>query len=153
MLLIKRFILVSIPKIVLYFLLFHLLTGCAGMTIKDYEPVSPDEAAIQETLFSFQNGWNQQKKDSLLLLLDDDFIIWEGDEKERNILLTKARFGFYIRDLWRRIRFVNMGKPDFWFDGSKATVFLPISMDGRNVRTKFRLIKKNDKWLLTDWEI
>lgn len=153
MLLKKKYISRSIVTIGLHFLLFIHFLGCSGMTLKDYEPSSPDESAINEILLTFQNGWNQQKKDSLLPLLDDDFIIWEGAARERNILLTKARFEFYIRDLWRRIRFINMGKPDFWFEGPKATVFVPMSVDGRNARTKFRLIKKNDKWLLTDWEI
>ena len=136
-----------------FLFLFLFIVGCAGMTLEDFEPTSSDEAAIQEILLTFQNAWNQQNKDELLRLLDEDFIIWEGKEGSRKILLSKARFGFFIRDLWRRIRFINMGKPTFWFDGSKVTVFMPISMDGKNLRTRFRLNKKKGSWLLSDWEI
>lgn len=134
-------------------LLPALLVACAGVTLKDYEPSSPDESAIKEMLLTFQDAWNQQAKEDLLALLDDDFILWQGSERERKILLTKARYGFYIRDLWRRIRFINLGKPTIWFDGAKASVFLAMSIDGKNIRTIFRLIKKNDRWWLLDWEI
>jgi hypothetical protein len=136
------------------FLLPALLVACAGvMTLKDYEPSSPDESTIKEILLEFQDAWNQQAKEDLLALLDDDFILWQGNEKERKILLTKARYGFYIRDLWRNIRFINLGKPSFWFDGAKASVFMAMSIDGKNIRTIFRLIKRNDRWWLLDWEI
>jgi hypothetical protein len=129
------------------------LVACAGVTLKDYEPSSPDESAVKEMLLTFQNAWNQQAKEDLLALLDDDFILWQGSERERKILLTKARYGFYIRDLWRKIRFIHLGTPTFWFDGAKASALLAMSMDGKNIRTIFRLIKKNDRWWLLDWEI
>jgi hypothetical protein len=130
-----------------------LLVACAGVTLEEYEPSSPDESAIKEILLTLQDAWNQQAKEDLLALLDDDFILWQGSEGERKILLTKARYGFYLRDLWRNIRFIKLGKPTFWFEDTKASVFLAMSIDGRNIRTIFRLIKKSDRWRLLDWEI
>ena len=129
------------------------LVACAGMTLKDYEPSSPDESAIKEILLTFQDAWNQQAKEDMLALFDDDFILWQGSERDRKILLTKSRYDFFIRDLWRRIRFINLGKPTFWFDGSKASVSMAMSMDGKNIRTIFRFTFRNDRWWLLDWEI
>ena len=61
MLLKKKYISRSIVTIGLHFLLFIHFLGCSGMTLKDHEPSSPDESAINEILLTFQNGWNQQK--------------------------------------------------------------------------------------------
>ena len=43
-------------------LLPALLVACAGVTLKDYEPSSPDESAVREMLLTFQDAWNQQAK-------------------------------------------------------------------------------------------
>lgn len=130
-----------------------ILVACAGMTLQEYKPSSPDESAIQKTLLTFQDAWNQQAKEDLLALLDDDFILWQNNERGRKILLTKSRYGFFIRDLWRTIRFIKLGTPTFWFEDSKASVFMAMSIDGKNTQTIFRFIEKNGQWWLLDWEI
>jgi hypothetical protein len=128
-----------------------LLPCCAGITLKDYEPKSQEEESIKSTLLAYEKAWNNQSKAELLPLLHEDFVIWAG--KKRRIIFTKARYAFYLRDIFVRYRYLTFGSPTLGVREEQATAHLPVSIDGRTYQSTFRLVKQTGRWFILEWEL
>jgi hypothetical protein len=124
--------------------LCYSLFGCAGGTLNEYKPESPEHEAIKATLVAFENAWNKHDE------LHDDFIIWE--KGRRSILYSKSKFVFNLRDIMREYRHFSLGKPAMWLKRHKATVLVPMQSYGRPSTSIFSLIKEENKWLFLEWE-
>ena len=138
-------------KILLFVLsIFVILLGCAGTTLKDYKVKSLEEEKIKAALSAYESAWNEHNSAKFLALLHEKFVIWAGSE--RRIVYTKKKYAFMLRDRMREYRVLRLGKPAIWIKDNKATVFLPLSVDGRNIRNKFHLIRKNGEWFFLSSE-
>jgi hypothetical protein len=126
------------------------LFGCAGGTLSEYKPESPEHEAIKAKLVAFENAWNKHDESELLGLLHDDFIVWE--KGRRSILYSKKTLAFNLRYMMRNYRHISLGKPAMWLKSHKATVRVPMSVDGRPATSIFSLIKEENKWLFLEWE-
>ena len=119
------------------------LFGCAGGTLNEYKPESPEHEAIKATLVAFENAWNKHDQSELLDLLHDDFIVWEKGRK--SILYSKSKFAFNLRDIMREYRHFSLGRPAMWLKSNKATVRVPMQSYGRPSTSIFSLIKEKNK--------
>jgi hypothetical protein len=137
------------PLLVLAFSCSVLL-GCAAETMKTSESESPERDHIRSRLVAFEKAWNIHSGPELLHLLHDDFIVWE--KGRRHILYSKSKFAFYLRDIMRNNRYLKFGRPAMWLKSDKATVRVPMSIDGRPATSIFSLIKVKNKWFFLDWE-
>ena len=127
-----------------------ILFGCAGSSLKDYEAQSLEEEEIKTLLYAYESAWNEHNSSRFLALLHEKFVIWAGSE--RRIVYTKKKYAFMLKDRMREYRILRLGKPAIWIKDNKATVFLPMSVDGRNIRNKFYLIRINGKWFFLSSE-
>ncbi len=140
---------ITAPLLILSALCFALF-GCAGGPRKAYKVASPDQEAIKASLVAFEKAWNTHDESALLHLLHDDFIVWE--KGRRRILYSKSKLAFYLRDIMRDQRYLRLGRPAIWLKSDKATVRVPMSIDGRPKTSIFSLIKEENKWLFLEWE-
>ena len=127
-----------------------ILFGCAGTSLEDYETRSLEEEEIKNLLNAYESAWNEHNSSKLLALLHEKFVIWA--ENERSIVSTKKKYAFMLRDRMREYRVLRLGKPAIWTKDDKATVVLAMSVDGRNIRNKFYLIRVNGNWLFLSSE-
>ena len=127
-----------------------ILLGCAGASLSDYEAKSLEEEEIKNLLNAYESAWNEHNSSGFLALLHEEFVIWAGSE--RRIVYTKKKYAFMLRDRMREYRVLRLGKPEIWVKDDKATVFLPMSVDGRNIRNKLYLIRVNSKWFFLSSE-
>jgi len=128
------------------------LLGCAGGTIRDYSPKSSQEEEIKSALIAFETAWNTHEEKAVLALLADDFIMWVGREGSRKIVFSKGAFGFRLRDILIRWRYLSLGIPELLLKDKEATAHVAMSIDGRGTRTTFRLIDRGGTWLILEWE-
>jgi hypothetical protein len=142
-------VLIIVPLLILTANCFALF-GCAGETLKASKAASPEREAIKASLVAFEEAWNMHDESELLHLLHDDFIVWE--KGRRRILYSKSKFAFYLRDIMRNYRYLGFGRPAMWLKSDRATVRVPMSIDGRPSTSIFTLIKEEDKWFFLDWE-
>jgi hypothetical protein len=126
-----------------------LLLGCAT-TPKDYGLHPSEEAAIRVALLNYESAWNKHDETGLLALLHEEFVIWAGSQ--RRIVYTKKEYAFDLGDIMRRYRYLSLGKPAIWIKGNHATVLVPMSVDGRNTRNTFHMVREGDTWLFLDSE-
>jgi len=140
---------IIVPLLILSATCFALF-GCVGETPKAYKAESPEQEAIKASLAAFEEAWNMHDESKLLHLLHDDFIVWE--KGRRRILYSKSKFAFYLRDIMRHDRYLTLGRPAMWLESDKATVRVPMSIDGRTTTSIFSLIKAENKWFFLDWE-
>ena len=137
----------------LLFFLFSIsiiFLGCAGTTLKDYKVRSLEEAKIKAVLSAYESAWNEHDSVGFLALLHEEFVIWAGSE--RSIVYARREYAFVLRDRMRKYRVLRLGKPAMSIIDDKATVFLPMSVDGRNIRNTFHLIRKNGEWFFLSSE-
>lgn len=132
------------------FLISVILFGCAGTSLKDYESKSLEEEEIKNLLNAYESAWNEHNPSKFLALLHEKFVIWAGSE--RRIVYTKKKYAFMLRDRMREYRVLRLGKPTIWVKDDKATVFLPMSVDGRNIGNKFYMIRINGNWFFLSSE-
>jgi quinol monooxygenase YgiN len=142
----------AFPKSLLLSFVVMFLMNCAGGTVRDYTPKSPGEEIIKTSLIEFETAWNNHNENALLDLLDGDFIMWQWSEGSRRIVFDKGRFGFRLRDLFIRWRYMGLGSPDIWINDGKATAYVALSLDGRGYRSTFRLVNRDGRWLFLEWE-
>jgi len=141
-----------LAKTVLSLLLCTFVLGCATGYIKDYTPKSSEEEAIKTDLIAFETAWNMQEEKAILALLDEDFVIWVGSGGTRRLVFTKGTFGFRLWITFVRWRYLSLGMPEIWIKGTEATAYVPMSVDGRGMRSTFRFINREGTWLILDWE-
>ena len=139
--------LLPLTFIVLFFL------KCAGGTITDYKPSSPQEEGIRTALIALETAWNNHNEQAVLAILDDDFILWVWAEGSRRIVFRKGTFGFNLRDILIRWRYVSLGSPAIWVNNGEATAYVAMLLDGGSNRSTFRLVSRNGKWLILEWEL
>jgi hypothetical protein len=115
--------------------------------------VPSQEDAIKSALIALETAWNNHNEEDLLALLDDDFVMWVWSDGSRKIVFSKGTFGFRLRDILIRWRYLRLGLPDIWVRDSEATVDVPVSVDGGGSRITFRLVNRNSSWLFLEWEL
>jgi hypothetical protein len=130
-----------------------LLLGCGAGYLRDYPSKTLQEEAIKKTLIAFETAWNQHNEQALLALLDHDFILWAWIGANRRIVFRKGTFGFKLRDIFMRWRYLSLGSPDISIRDNEATVSTALTIDGRSYHSAFRLIFKEDRWLLLELEL
>ena len=118
--------------------------------MKDYKVKSLEEVEIKVVLSAYESAWNEHNTSRLLALLHEEFVIWAGSE--RRIVYAKREYAFVLRDRMRKYRVLRLGKPAMSIIDNKATVFLPMSVDGRNIRNTFHLLRKNGRWFFLSSE-
>ena len=114
--------LLPLTFIVLFFL------KCAGGTITDYKPSSPQEEGIRTALIALETAWNNHNEQAVLAILDDDFILraWSGGS--RTIVFRKGTFGFKLRDILIDHRYLSLGLPDITAKNGRATAHVAMTV-------------------------
>ena len=141
----------SKARIFLSLIVVFLIPGCTG-ALGVQEIRSREVGEIETLLQAYEDAWNNHDQGKLLPLLDKEFIMWVWVGGERKLILRKETYAFYLRDLLVKYRYVKFGEPTIWIKDDQGTASLSMSVDGRNVRGIFRLIRKQDKWLMLEWE-
>jgi hypothetical protein len=139
-------------KVLFSLSLWVFILGCASGYIKDYTPKSSEEEAIKTVLIAFETGWNMQEEETILSLLDEDFVVWVWSGSTRRLVFTKATFGFRLWITFVRWRYLSLGMPEIWIKGAEATAHVAMSVDGRGARSTFRLVNRGGTWLILEWE-
>ena len=129
------------------------LFSCTAGTITDYKPRSSKESDIKAALIALETAWNNHNEQAVLAILDDDFILWVWAEGSRRIVFRKGTFGFNLRDILIRWRYVSLGSPAIWVNNGEATAYVAMLLDGGSNRSTFRLVSRNGKWLILEWEL
>jgi len=142
----------QLVKVLLSLLLCAFILGCVVAYIKDYTPKSPEEGAVKTALIAFETAWNMQEEKAILALLDEDFVVWVWSGSNRRLVFTKGTFGFRLWITFVRWRYLSLGMPEIWIKGTEATAYLPMSVDGRGMRSTFRFINREGTWLILEWE-
>ena len=142
----------SILKALLLLFIGVLLPGCGSGYLKDYPPRTLQEEEITKALTAFETAWNTHNEQTLLALLDHDFILWVWSGGNRRIVFRKGTFGFKLRDIFIRWRYLSLGSPGVSIMENEATASMSLSVDGRSYYSTFRLIRKEGKWLFLEWE-
>jgi hypothetical protein len=78
--------------------------------------------------------------------------MWVWSNGSRKILFRKGTLGFDLRDIFIRWRYLSLGSPDIWVNGSEATAYVAMSVDGSGSRSIFRLVNRDGRWLILEWE-
>jgi hypothetical protein len=139
-------------KVFLSVTLGILLFGCTARYIQDFKPKSSQEEAIKAILIAFEMTWNSHEEKDVLALLDDDFIMWAWRGGSRNIVFRKGTFGFRLRDILIRWRYLSLGMPEISIRDGEVTAHTAMSVDGRAVRSTFRFINRGDNWVILELE-
>jgi hypothetical protein len=119
----------------------------------DYKPTISQEEAIKAILSALEGAWNNHNEEVLLALLDEDFIMssWSGDN--RSILFRRQDFDLKLGEILSRSRSLDLGTPDISINDGEATAYVAMTGDGWSSRGIFKIIRRNGKWFILEWEI
>lgn len=109
-----------------------------------------DDEAIRSVLSAYEEAWNRHDSRSLLALLHEDFILWESGR--RRIVYSRTQYAFWLRDIMRRHRYIEIVTPSIWVRNDSATVHSGMLVDGRSTNNIFHLIRENGGWFIIDSE-
>lgn len=139
------------PLLILVSLACVYLVGCA-VTLKNYKPANPDEAAIISTLMAFEKSYNSGDQKAVLDLFVDDARITYGDPRGKKVG-TKEEYGKILPERFRTVGSLWISDPKIRIEGDMATVKTTVgSKFGEVPNYIFRLKKHGDKWLIVATE-
>ncbi len=127
------------------------IAACGGAP-KELQTGSSEGEAISAVLLAYEEAWNRHEESELAPLLDEGFVIWLWVRGERKLVATRGSYVFWLRDLFIRYRYLAFGRPEILLKDDKATVYVPLTVDARAVRGTFRLINRDGRWLIQEFE-
>jgi hypothetical protein len=120
------------------------LTSCA-VTLKNYKPANPEEAAIISVIIAFEESFNKVDQKRLLSILADEAQIMYGREKK---IATKEEFARILPERFRDIGTIAYSNPKIKIDGDITTVQIELGSKFGSFPHSLKLKKIGGKWLI-----
>ena len=121
------------------------LTSCA-VTLKNYKPANPEEAAIISVLITFEEAFNNADSKAMLSIVADEAQIMIGREGK---LVNKEEYDKILPERFKAIGAITISNPKIKIERDIATVKVEISsirISGMPYTNKLK--KLGDKWLI-----
>ncbi|MGD2188142.1 MAG: nuclear transport factor 2 family protein [Desulfobacterales bacterium] len=138
----------EITSLLLLLCLLMINVGCTS-SVKEYEPISPDEEAVAAVVQEAQETWNNGNIKGWMALWHEDAKIMYGRERS---IATKAEYEKIISERMAAHPTYKFSKPKITLSGDEATVKTSMMMRGRSSFITFNLIKQGSQWLLLSWK-
>lgn len=110
-------------KTLLIMLLFAwiFLSSCAvtPVTLRDYKPVNPEEAAIISVVIAFEESLNKVDQKTLLSILSDEAKMMHARDKK---ILTKEEYARILPERIKEMGIIKFSNPKIKIDRDIATV-------------------------------
>ncbi len=133
--------------IILAIMLFF--CGCEKPPLKDFEPLTPNESAIKNTLITFRDSANNRDAQGVLDVIHQSAHLMVGRDR---VLLTKEEYAKVLP-----IRLVEnpgfeLSIPKIEISGSKAHVRIYMARGDSNFLFIIDMDCENQDCLITNWE-
>ena len=120
------------------------LISCA-VTLKNYKPVNPEEAAIISTLIVFEEGFNKEDQKKILSIVADEAQIMIGRAGK---LVNKEEYAKILPERFKAIGAISISNPKIKIDRDTATVKAHYESRVVGMPYSFNLKKIGGKWLI-----
>jgi hypothetical protein len=133
--------------LILALLSWAYLAGCAvtPVTLRDYKPANPEEAAIIKVIIAFEESFNKADQELFLSIMADDARIMHGREKR---IFNKAEFVRILPERIKEIGIISFSNPKIKIDRDVASVQATYESKMVVMPYSFELKKIKDKWLI-----
>lgn len=120
------------------------LVGCA-VTLKNYKPANPEEAAIISVIIAFEESFNKADQILFLSIMADEARIMHGREKR---IFDKTEYARILPERIKEIGIIGFSNPKIKIDGSIASVQATYESKFAVMPYSFQLKKFGNKWLI-----
>ena len=120
--------------------------ACAGVPLKDYQPLSADEEEIIEALKRHERAWNKNDLQGFMATFDDSAVIELGCNGP---LVPAKKYANNIRRMMAEYPKVKLLNPTLNISGDEAVVKVKSTELGDESHIfMLEMLKENDKWLI-----
>lgn len=130
--------------LIMVLLAWACLMGCA-VTLKNYKPANPEEAAIIAVIIAFEESFNKADQKLFLSIMADDARIMHGREKR---IFNKEEYARILPERMKEIGIISFSNPKIKIDREMATVQATYQSKMITMPYSFELKKYGDKWLI-----
>ncbi len=117
--------------------------------LADYEPKTPQEQALKNTLLAFQEGVNTKNSRKIENLIHENAAVMTGRERK---ILSKPEYAKILPKRLAENPPVALGKPKMTVDGDKAEVKIYMTRGDYNGLVVFNMKMENDRWYILSWK-
>ena len=117
--------------------------------LTSYEPKSPQEQSLKQTLLDFQDGVNTLNSVQVENLIHEKAAVMTGRDRK---ILSKAE---YVKILPERLKEnppIALSAPRMAVSGDKAEVKIYMARGDSNTLVVFNMKFENDKWYIQSWQ-
>jgi hypothetical protein len=114
-----------------------------------YEPKSPQEQGLKNTLLDFQDGVNTRDSKKISNLIHERASIMTGRDRK---IISKTE---YVKILPHRLAgnpSIALGKPKMSVSGDNAEVKIYMTRGDLNALVVFNMKLENNKWYIQGWK-
>ncbi len=127
------------------------LVSCA-VSLKNYKPANPEEAAVIAILIAFEENFNKGDPKGVLDVIADEAKITYGDPGNKKVG-TKEEYGNVLPDRFKTVGSLWISDPKIRIEGDVAIVRTRMgSKFGEVPNYLFKLKKYGGKWLIVATE-
>ncbi len=134
---------------ILFITIMLFSVGCEKPPLKNFEPRTPTESAIKDTLIAFRDSANNRNAKGVLGVIHQSAQLMVGRERE---IISKEE---YARVLPTRLvdnPGFELSVPKIDISGSKANVRVYMARGGSNYLFTINMVCENQNCLMTNWE-
>lgn len=126
--------------------IFFVFYGCAGVTLKDYQPRSADEEEIIEVLVKHERAWNEQDISGFMETFHDSALIELGCGGQ---LAPVNEFADRIKRMMAEYPTVKLVNPRLDISGNEVVVKVKSTELGDESHLfRLEMLRENDRWFI-----
>ena len=116
--------------------------------LADYEPKSPEEAALKTIFLEFQDAVNRKDSEKVANAIHENAKIMVGRERTT---LTKADYSKILASRLAENPPISFGKPKMKISGETAEVRIYMTRGNYNGLIVYNMKKDYSKWYIQNW--